>query len=1756
MTGLTPNTTYYVRAFATNSVGTQYGDRKSFSTFTVPTVITSPVSQIENTTASGGGNIVSDGGAIVTKSGICWSSKENPTIYGKHTSCGVGIGSFIHDMDSLMGSTTYYVRAYAINYAGLAYGNQEKFTTSPPELATLTTTWVQNGETGTTAICGGSVSSNGGDTITTVGLCCSKVSGFNPEIESEITTRQNGSGSFTSTLTGLQPGTTYYVRAYVETEVGKSYAENEISFTTFDVPDVKTILPDVSTITSTDAICGGNIISNGGTAVTQSGLCWGIAPEPTISDSRVGSYTRLGSFTAKVDDLFGSTTYYVRAYAGNSVGIAYGNQITFTTLPPVLAMLTTNTPIVNSESTAISGGNISSNGGALVTTRGIYWSTEVNFVPDPSSLNKTEQTGYYPDNYQSLLKDLVPNTVYYVKAYVVNKVGTAYGDQVSFRMPDLPKVSTDAAYSVKITSAWSGGDVTDDGGDNITARGIVWSTDPTFTPSIDTDNKTVDGGSIGGFSSEMKYLKGSTTYYVRAYASNIAGTTFGNMVSFKTDPCTIATLTTRSPSDVTGSSVISGGDISDDGGDPVTDFGVIWSTHKDFVPNIASDDKTTQSRPGARSFSSNPINLSPGTTYYMRAYAINGEGVAFGNQVSFTTLDKPEVTTNVVYPSSTGRAAIGGGTIVSDGGADIYNQGVCWSIAPNPTIGLHTKTSYDIVNENVFTSNMTDLEPVTKYYVRAYATNNQGTSYGQEVEFTTLPALPTLSTNYVTILSPSSVSTGGEITDDGGAEVTERGVVWGTSPSFNPDTVVENRTSDGNGTGNYRSDVTRMELSITYYIRAYATNSAGTAYGNQVKVTIFPTAPRLKTVQVTDTTGYSGLSGGIIIHDGGEDITQKGLCWSTETNPIIIDNPNKTYDGIGTDNFTRKITGLQPNTLYYVRAYAVNKIGTAYGEEMTILTHALPTLTATTPATDIIATTAVSGGNITDDGRTPVISRGICWSRYSNPTIGLATKIIEEDNPGTGIFTMRMTGLQPETKYYVRAFATNSVGTNYGSQVYFTTNPIMLPTLSTKPVTEIKSREALSGGDIIDDGGVPVIVRGICWDTLPDPTVDLVSKTNDASGGVGEYSNALAGLIPHTKYYVRAFATNSLGTAYGEEFSFTTECVVPELSIVTLSDITMESAKASATITFDGGAPVTECGIYWNTADTIAVPAVNTIPDADNDKNITGLIENLEPATKYYVWAYATNRIGKAYSLTPVEFTTPTIPTLTTNTPIQVTDTSAVCGGNITDEGGIPVTTRGVCWSLDKTPDLTKDFVEHEIGGPGNYSCLIDSLIPGTKYYIRSFAINAMGTGYGNLDSLTTLNVPTLTTTIATEITNNSAFSGGEITDEGGVPVIARGVCWSTTNIPTVDSTKTADGTGIGEFTSNMTNLYRVTKYYFRAYATNSVGTGYGQLDSLVTLPELPVVSNVIMGNMVDGSADGTAEVTGDGGVEVTERGLCLSTKGEPTVFDQIIPVGSGIGEFTGTMSGLVEGPTYYIRAYATNSAGTAYSEEILSFKICPSEFEVIHTAGLNGAPETKSVTYHSVSTKISGQPMCWLTQNLGSDREALSADDASTESAGWYWQFNRKQGYKHDGTTRTPNLAYVPWISGISESCAWYAQNDPCRLLLGSGWRIPTAAEWRAADGAPQKWNSAGDTYSSVLKLHAAGYLYYSNGTLKSRGSIGYYWSSNNYGYDYGYYYNSNGSAITYTSKAYALPVRCIRDTIVVTVPSVSNVEIPASKK
>ncbi len=221
--------------------------------------------------------------------------------------------------------------------------------------------------------------------------------------------------------------------------------------------------------------------------------------------------------------------------------------------------------------------------------------------------------------------------------------------------------------------------------------------------------------------------------------------------------------------------------------------------------------------------------------------------------------------------------------------------------------------------------------------------------------------------------------------------------------------------------------------------------------------------------------------------------------------------------------------------------------------------------------------------------------------------------------------------------------------------------------------------------------------------------------------------------------------------------------------------------------------------------------------------------------------------------------------------------------------------------------------------------------------------------------------------------------------------------------------------------------------------------------------------------------------------------------------------------------------------AYASNAwKDLSFGSDTFTPFSCGANLPINHTAG-DVAPVSKAVTYGTV-TGIPGEPSkCWITSNLGADHQASSVTDATEASAGWYWQFNRMQGYKHDGTTRTPNTT---WISSIDENSNWLTANDPCALLLGAGWRLPTQTEWTNvnASGGWVNWNGP---WSSALKMHAAGYLSTSSGSLGGRGFWGYDWSSSQVGNSSGWslHFGIDYCMVFNDSKAAGIPSRCLRD-------------------
>lgn len=172
------------------------------------------------------------------------------------------------------------------------------------------------------------------------------------------------------------------------------------------------------------------------------------------------------------------------------------------------------------------------------------------------------------------------------------------------------------------------------------------------------------------------------------------------------------------------------------------------------------------------------------------------------------------------------------------------------------------------------------------------------------------------------------------------------------------------------------------------------------------------------------------LINGEVIKDEGNPITQRGVVWSNSPNSSLSDN--YIMNGTGTGVFSSEISGLIEKTTYYIRAYATNKVGTSYGEEVIFTVPNKTPIVSTSVGSSITSTSALIGGTVSSEGASTITQRGVVWSNSPNPTL---SDNYSSNGNGIGVFSSSITGLNPSTKYYVRAYAINSFGTSYGNQV-------------------------------------------------------------------------------------------------------------------------------------------------------------------------------------------------------------------------------------------------------------------------------------------------------------------------------------------------------------------------------------------------------------------------------------------------------------------------------------------------------------------------------------------------------------------------------------------------------------------------------------------------------------------------------------------------------------------------------------------------
>lgn len=458
------------------------------------------------------------------------------------------------------------------------------------------------------------------------------------------------------------------------------------------------------------------------------------------------------------------------------------------------------------------------------------------------------------------------------------------------------------------------------------------------------------------------------------------------------------------------------------------------------------------------------------------------------------------------------------------------------------------------------------------------------------------------------------------------------------------------------------------------------------------------------------------------VADGLEHLIRKGICWNTEGNPTV-DDLVILSEGDAT-GFDVTLPNLQDSTTYYLRAFAENDNSVlAYGPELTIeMEKTLPQL-GEVLVKDTIG--KVFTAEVTDEGGSPLLSKGFCWSITGNPTVEDHKQTVEKE------FTATLEALGPDTTYHIRAFAENAYGIAYSEAI-----EIHIPSAPKVSKPEWTNTETNTfRSEVTDNGGSEILEYGFCWNQTGNPEI-----TDNPIKCEAHFITSLGELKPGT-YYIRAYATSKAGTGYSDVLSFTIKLIaLPEVANIIWIDRDNNTLQSS--VLQNGGSEITECGFCWNSG-SIEPPTTDDEKVQANDKFVASL-RNLEPGV-YYVRAYAINKAGTGYSRTLTITIEKTVPLL--GKTVQVAPNTFF--SFVKNDGGSEITKWGFCWNSDSAelPTLNDAWIitDHDF-----IANLNEELTPGT-YYIRAYAINDSGVGYGEVLELV-IEEPSLDPSVRTSL--------------------------------------------------------------------------------------------------------------------------------------------------------------------------------------------------------------------------------------------------------------------------------------------------------------------------------------------------------------------------------------------------------------------
>ncbi|HEY5652770.1 MAG TPA: choice-of-anchor D domain-containing protein [Pontiella sp.] len=998
------------------------------------------------------------------------------------------------------------------------------------------------------------------------------------------------------------------------------------------------------------------------------------------------------------------------------------------------------------DTTATLGGEVSDTGGASITERGVWWSTQTGFsTPASGTIYESEdatlsgavvannQAGYTGSGFADYG---AIGSGDYVEWSVNAPVAGNYC--ISFRYAlgsgDRPleiRVNggvVDSSLSFPATGAWTTWLYTtklsvflNAGANTIraTENGFAGGNVDHLLVESALKVSTTGTWGIGSFSESVIDLPESSLIYFKSFAVNSEGTTYSSELGFQTEP----------------SSQASGISFSNVG---TTNMTINWSANG------------------------------------------SGDGViVVVNEAAPVDADPTDGTEHTAAPAYSLGENIGGGNFV------VYRG---------------TGSSVD----------MTNLDPFTTYYVAIYAYAGSGTglsgiNYLQNTPVTnsqiTLQgtSAPTVENPLQTLIEDTTATLGGEVTATNNATVIERGIYWSTNDLFTPPLQGTKVSSSGSwGTGTFTENVTGLPESDLVYYRAFAENSAGTNYTIQAS---FQTEPTTQATGVTFSgvganqmqINWSGNGSG----DGVIVVIKQGSAVDTGPTDGTEHNANNLFGSgaeLGTGNYVAfrgsgssvVVTNLLSDVTYHVAVYAYSGAGTgvmginyqqdapATGNQKTLLVTAPPSV-ANPSATSIQDTTATLGGEITSINNATVTERGIYWSTtagFSPPSLG--TKVSETGSFGAGSFTRNVTDLPENDIVYFKAFAVNSEGTNYTAQSAFQTEPTIQASGVT--ITDVTAYGMqVNWSDNGSGNGVIVVVKqNTAVDADPVDGVEHSANAQFGNGahlGGGNYvvyrgsgaSIAVTNLASESDYHVAVYAYSGAGTGiaginYQQDAPPTSSATTavatlpstpPSIINIVPTAVEHTTATLGGDVTFINGANITERGIYWSTTDGFTPPSQGTKVSSIGEWGAGAFSENvtgLNQGSLIYYRAFAVNSAGTSYT-TQSSFQMEPETQASSPSFSSILDTSAVLSWTPgSGEGTLVVMKIGGPTSrepVDGTEHVADPgFQNGESLNAGNYityrssgsSVTITNLWPNSIYYVSLFEYSGTGSGLSGIN--------------------------------------------------------------------------------------------------------------------------------------------------------------------------------------------------------------------------------------------------------------------------------------------------------------------------------------------------------------------------------------------------------------------------------------